>query len=117
MNRRAALCSTSDNLHSSSAERNDGEPVKMNLMGVEPITPILQGSVAASGMEAHRWWLSAIARSAAEATPFAVRNGGSRRPQRTYKMTEVGIEPTGTRFSTSPLSQFAYPVNQSKRKP
>jgi hypothetical protein len=54
----------------------------VDLMGVEPITPILQGSVAANGMEAH-----------------------------SQSVTEVGVEPTGTRLSTSPLNQFAYPAN------
>ena len=27
-----------------------------------------------------------------------------------FAVTEVGVEPTGTRLSTSPLCQFAYPV-------
>jgi hypothetical protein len=54
-------------------------------MGVEPITPILQGSVAASGMEA-------------------------RVRESVIRVTRVGVEPTGTRLSTSPLYQFAYPA-------
>ena len=32
------------------------------------------------------------------------------RDHRYFSVTEVGVEPTGTRLSTSPLCQFAYPV-------
>jgi hypothetical protein len=79
-------------------------------MGVEPITPILQGSVAASGMEARE---EGVARCEARGEgmqsglPFS----------RLFPVTEVGVEPTGTRLSTSPLNQFAYPVINQKRKP
>ncbi len=32
-------------------------------------------------------------------------------PRDHFTVTEVGVEPTGTRLSTSPLCQFAYPVS------
>ena len=33
-----------------------------------------------------------------------------------FSVTEVGLEPTGTRLSTSPLCQFAYPVVRRVRE-
>ena len=102
-------------------------------MGVEPIAPILQGSVASTEHASPQ-----LQRSVRESNPVFLlteevccRNtyrpssdpGWSRTTaflvviqvsspldHGIIPVTEVGLEPTGTRLSTSPLCQFAYPV-------
>ena len=107
-------------------------------MGVEPTTPILQGSVAPTVHASPRFLLQ---RSVRELNPVFLlteevccRNtyrpnlasdpGWNRTSTFLHvtqasspldhgivlSMTRVGIEPTGARLSTSPLCQFAYPI-------
>jgi hypothetical protein len=113
----------------------DHEPVVVvvDRMGVEPIAPILQGSVASTEHASPR-----IERSVRELNPVFLlteevccrntyRPSSDPRWNRTstflvvtqaslpldqgiIPVTGVGVEPTGTRLSTSPLCQFAYPV-------
>ena len=107
---------------------------RVDRMGLEPTTPTLQGSVASWEHAS-----PSSQRSVRESNPIFLlteevccRNTyrPSSDPGRTRTVvflavaqaslpldhgiispvTEVGVEPTGTRLSTSPLCQFAYPV-------
>ena len=106
-------------------------------MGVEPTTPTLQGSVASwehasppnqrSVPELNRVFLRTEEVCCQNTyRPFRVSDPGWNRTSTFLvvvqaslpldhgivflSVTEVGLEPTGTRLSTSPLCQFAYPV-------
>lgn len=109
---------------------------QVDLMGVEPTTPTLQGSVAPNGMQAQ---LVAYLSSARSYCAIVLPDRGTLRggemtndewpfvilistfvihearglhekscPLTTPKVTEVGVEPTGTRPSIWPLCLFAY---------
>src|SRR5438034_38823 len=107
----------------------------MDRMGVEPTTPTLQGSVASwehaspssqrSVPELNRIFLltTEVCRQNTyrpcsdpgwnRTSTFLVVTQASLPLDHGIvflRVTEVGLEPTGTRLSTSPLCQFAYPA-------
>src|SRR3990172_5028087 len=102
-------------------------------MGVEPIAPTMQRSVASTehasprirevrpglepGLLPYRGSVPPRTLTDRRVIPDGVEPSlswvSSRRLRRWTtgsQVTEVGVEPTGTRLSTSPLCQFAYPV-------